>query len=1084
MKRFLSLWVWVFACTIAFSQNDQRIAKSKTSLTDIQQVVMPLQDNAALLEEEMQRRGPGVPSRFAVNLETDISPNTHGQWERLANGQALWRLRILSKNAKSLNLGFTKYNMPRDGSLIIYSPDQERVMGPFTPSDNEEHEQLWTPILEGDELVIEVKVPLASKDQLELELKYVNHDFEGFSQIASGSCNLDVVCGGADGWDIVDKYRDIIQSVAVYSLNGGQQCTGFLINNTRQDCTPYFMTANHCGVNNNNAPSLVAFWNFENSTCRQPNSPESGGNGDGTLNDFNSGSTFRAAWSPSDFTLVELDDPISETANGFFAGWSAEFIMPQDTIIAIHHPNLDEKRISFEFDPAQPGNGLNSNIVDISNATHVIVPDWDIGTTEPGSSGSPLFNSKRQVVGQLHGGGAACGNDDYDTYGWFQSSWEGGGTPTTRLKDWLDPDDLGMTEIDGRYAVLCNFFVAVTPTSQGLCAPADATFSIEVSENFQNDVDLTINNLPNGLSATIEDNPVAPGATTTLTISNTGAIAGGSYTFELAGADGMNANSSTITLNIVDGIPSPPTLNIPADQESGVVTIPIFNWDTQNNSTYTIEVATDPDFNNIIESMNGINDNEIQISSALATMQLYYWRVKGNNICGDGDWSATYSFTTADILCSAIASTDIPVTIPQNGSPVVSSTINIQTTGKIDDVNVNNIDISHTWISDIRIELTSPEGTTIELMNNVFGGDCEEDNAAISFDDQSINPYAMLDGMCNASNPALEGTFQPSAPLTTFADEEAMGVWTLTIFDDANFDGGSLNDWELEICTTIPNDNSVTPSEDEIMTCMGVAYNFTISLGTGFESTNIDLSTDNLPMGAMATFDPNPAMPGDQVNVTLSAATEVGIFNVDIIADDGVDIGQSQIQWTVDGPAAPTNLISPTDGELDVSIEPTLTWEAVPEAINYKFEIATDSDFNNIISESTQTQTSISLPPILNGLTLHYWRITSFNNCGGTTIAPFNFTTEDANAVVEIDGLQLEILPNPTNGILQINSSTPLNKNIKVKVFSVNGIRLLDVEMEKGFSQTIVDLTDYPSGIYLLQLATESTLRTERIVVE
>ena len=176
-------------------------------------------------------------------------------------------------------------------------------------------------------------------------------------------------------------------------------------------------------------------------------------------------------------------------------------------------------------------------------------------------------------------------------------------------------------------------------------------------------------------------------------------------------------------------------------------------------------------------------------------------------------------------------------------------------------------------------------------------------------------------------------------------------------------------------------------------------------------------------------------------------------------------------------------MISPTDGELNVSIEPTLSWEAVADAINYKFEIATDSDFNNVISESTVTQTSITLPP-LDGLTLHYWRITSFNNCGGTTIAPFNFTTEDATAVVEIDGFQLEILPNPTSGILQINSSTPLNENISIKVFSINGIQLLEAKMERGFLQKIVDLTSYPSGVYFLQLITEHAVKTERIVVE
>ena len=1181
MKRILSSLVLALACTIAFSQNDQRIAKSKTPLSDIQQVVMPLQDNAALLEAEMQRREPGIAPQFAVNLETDISPNTHGQWERLTNGQALWRLRIFSKDAKSLNLGFTKYNMPRGGSLIIYSPGQERVMGPFTPADNEEHEQLWTPVLEDEELVIEVKIPVESKDELELELKYVNHDFAGFSEMASGSCNLDVICGAADGWEIVDKYRDIIQSVAVYSVGGSLSCTGFLVNNARQDCTPYFMTANHCGVGSNNASSLVAYWNFENSTCRQPNSPASGGNGNGQLNDSNSGSIWRASWAPSDFTLVEFDDPVSETANGFFAGWSAEFVMPQDTIISIHHPNLEEKRISFEFDPAQPGNGLNGNIVSISNADHVIIPDWDIGTTEPGSSGSPLFNNQRKVVGQLHGGNAACGNDAYDTYGWFNSSWEGGGTPNTRLKDWLDPDDSGITEMDGRAVMQCNFFVDASPASQEICAATDVLYTINVSDNFQNDVDLTINNLPMGLVATFGANPVAPGGTTDLTITNTGSLSAGVFSFSVSGTDGVESNNTDLTLFVVAGLPPVPDLNSPVDQEVGVVTFPTFSWSSVANTSYTIEIATDADFTTIIETANGITGSQYQVSSSLSITQEYFWRVKGENLCGENDWSAVHSFTTAAILCALTPSTDLPVVIPQNGMPIVSSTLEIQNGGTISDVNVHNIEIAHTWVSDLRIELTSPEGTTIQLMNNVFGGECQGDNLAISFDDQAANSYAMLDAMCNITDPALEGTFQPSAALSNFAGEESAGPWTLRVFDDVNQDGGSITNWELELCTAIPNDQSVTPSEDEITTCIDASSSFSITLGNGFaDSIGISLSANNLPMGAIATFDPNPAMPSSQVMVTLSGATEIGDFDIDIIADDGMLTGQGQVQWKVngpslgvpqlnfttcnvstilvpinvgecagangidltisglpmnatavfssnpvfsnenpsvditlnivapgnypitingddgvnnvsasfnlivEGPASTTNLLVPSDGEIDVDIEPTLTWDAAPDAIDYKFEIATDVDFNNIVFETTQPQTAIALPSMLDYLTLYYWRITSFNDCGGSTTAPFSFTTEMANAVVEIDGFQLEILPNPTSGILQINSSVPLIENIDIKVFSINGIELLEAKIGKGFSQTIVDLTGYPSGIYLLQLATGNEIKTEQIVLE
>lgn len=1273
MKRILTILVLVLTCTFVYSQKDQRIAKSKTPLSTVPVVQMPIQDNAALLEAEMERRGPGTAPKFAVNLETNITPQTHGQWDRLSNGRSLWRLKIESKHAKSLNLGFTKYYMPRGGTLILYTPDQSTVMGPFTPSDNEEHEQLWTPILDGEALVIEVVVPEGTEEQLGLELKYVNHDFVGFSEMASGSCNLDVICGELDGWAIVEQYRDIIQSVAAISTGGSAFCTGFLINNARQDCTPYFMTANHCGIGSNAAASLVTYWNFESNTCRQPNSPASGGNGGGSLADFNTGSILRASWAPSDFTLVELDDPVSETANGFFAGWTTSDTAPTDTVICVHHPSGDEKRISFEFDATLVSDYLGTT--PMANGDHITVLDWDIGTTEGGSSGSPLFNRFKQVVGQLHGGFAACGNDDLDSYGWFTSSWEGGGTPTTRLRDWLDPDNTGITELDGRSVVQCNFFVDATPSSVELCAPDPAQFTIMVSANFMTDVDLTVAGLPIGLNATFETNPVAPGESTILTISNTNAIGTGSYGITVNGTDGTDMTSTDLTLNISDALPAAPGLMLPADMEMDVATAPTFAWEDLTNSTFAFEIATDAGFTDIIESAMDLNTNEFQLNDLLDVTQTYFWRVRGTNICGEGDWSTARSFTTGAIACAFLGAMDLPINISPNGTPQVSSTIEIPTGGAISDINVNNINITHSWVSDLRIELTSPDGMTIELMNNVGGGDCDANDIAIGFDDDAANTYAMLDGMCNQTPPALSGVFQPSIALSAFQGMDAAGPWTLTVFDDANQDGGAITNWELEICSIIPNDRSISLSSEEIISCTEATTTFNITLGAGFDDANgINLTANNLPAGAMATFDPNPATPGAQVTVTMSGATESGIFDIEIVGDDGIETGSANIQWTVngtpdipigmnpaqgaidvplntsiswmdvvgdgyefilasdpdftenvvmgngaassfqlnglapcttyywqvvasnecglsdaaetysftteddltfattqstflscnlgtilipvsvgpcfeanglnlsvtgvpmgadatflanpvfsgdlaelelmlnsvvpgvypitisgtdgvndvsttfnlqvEGPAALANLFEPTNGETEVDIEPVLVWDAVVGANNYLFELATDDGFTDIVYQVTQTQTTVTLPNMLEHLTTYYWRVTSFNDCGGTTTAPFSFLTEEANAVVEVAGFNLEILPNPTDGRLVINSISPLNESLRASVFSINGIHLMDRTMDQGTAQVVLDLTAYPAGVYLLKMTIGATSITERIILK
>ena len=105
--------------------------------------------------------------------------------------------------------------------------------------------------------------------------------------------------------------------------------------------------------------------------------------------------------------------------------------------MAIHQPNVDAKRWSIDYDASEIY-GYNT-----PGTTHLRIVDWDLGTTEPGSSGSPMFDcTTHRVVGQLHGGYAACGNDLEDWYGRIAVSWDAG------LSDVLDPDGTGTVFVD------------------------------------------------------------------------------------------------------------------------------------------------------------------------------------------------------------------------------------------------------------------------------------------------------------------------------------------------------------------------------------------------------------------------------------------------------------------------------------------------------------------------------------------------------------------------------------------------------------------------------------------------------------
>ena len=405
------------------------------ALNQIPKVELAAIDVNSVLAEDVTREQQGLAPRFAIPHPVQMTPATDGMWETLADGSRHWQLRITAAGAVSINLGFGHYHMPEGGELVMRATDGSLRIRPFTAADNADHGQLWTPPLASNDIIIEVTLPdEAAEAGLDLELSSINYGYRDFGSIAaaggvvprSGSCNVDVVCPQGDPW------RNEIPAIAVYSTGGSLFCTGCLINDTAGDETPYFLTANHCGIGAGNAASLVVFWNFETSTC--------GGTPNGTLNQFQTGSTFRAGYSPSDFTLVELSQQPNPAWNITYAGWDATGI-DATSAVGIHHPNTDEKRISFENQPTTTTSYLSNPSP--GDGTHVRITDWDLGTTEPGSSGSPLFNQDHHIIGQLHGGSAACGNNLSDWYGKFARSWTGGGSASSRLRDWLDPGNTG-----------------------------------------------------------------------------------------------------------------------------------------------------------------------------------------------------------------------------------------------------------------------------------------------------------------------------------------------------------------------------------------------------------------------------------------------------------------------------------------------------------------------------------------------------------------------------------------------------------------------------------------------------------------
>lgn len=385
--------------------------------------------------------GPGEPFVFALPFAVDVALAENGFWETTPDGQtAVWRLRVSSPSAVSLNFAFMRYRMPPGGRLRIFTADGEEMIGPFTDADNEEHGELWTPILRGDDAVIEVAVPVSRRDELELELGSVNRGFRDLGEVTSeshASCNIDVACSQAD------PYRDEVRSVGLMLFDGNGACTGVLLNNTAQDSKPYFLTARHCGFDASpeaTARSVVVYWNYERPAC---------GSGGRQRNQSQSGAYFRAGIAATDTALLELDDELAADRKLFLAGWdrSGSSIT---SAVTIHHPQHHYKSITSYSAPPIPTGYF---VTDENPNGGLLHAPWSSGGgfIESVSSGGPMFDQNGRVVGQQ----LAVRRSPYSCdaglawSGRFAKAWNDGTGPGSRLRDWLDPGGSHGDTLDG-----------------------------------------------------------------------------------------------------------------------------------------------------------------------------------------------------------------------------------------------------------------------------------------------------------------------------------------------------------------------------------------------------------------------------------------------------------------------------------------------------------------------------------------------------------------------------------------------------------------------------------------------------------
>ncbi len=449
-KIFLSLLLIGAWITYAQVTNEGHPKSWDLALrNDITAIEMPEFDvNAMMAEDEIRDKDKSNYWRFGKKFPVNIGFED-GIWEELDNGDRIWRVKIHSDGALTLNVIFDRFYLPGSATVYLYNDDHSDLLGAYTSSQNQPEKVLGTWLVKGDTLWIEYYEPQSVRGQGELHIGSVTHAYRnadtfyatrGFGD--SGDCNHDVNCPIGDDFA---AYRDHLEkSVGIIMISGQGFCSGALINNTANDGTPYFLTANHC-TEDTGSPGSWAFrfgWISPINICG-----EVGNSAYGPTNMTLSGATLRAKNAASDFCLLELNANVPEDWDRVLAGWDRSD-NNVDFVVGIHHPSGDVMKISR--DDTGP-------IKYTTSGTDVwIITDtgggWELGVTEPGSSGSPLFDPQGKIIGQLYAGQAACAgtndNGQYDIYGRFATSWDTGSTNNQKLRPWLDPEGTNPVTID------------------------------------------------------------------------------------------------------------------------------------------------------------------------------------------------------------------------------------------------------------------------------------------------------------------------------------------------------------------------------------------------------------------------------------------------------------------------------------------------------------------------------------------------------------------------------------------------------------------------------------------------------------
>ncbi len=414
-------------------------------------ISLPSVDVDALMEEDSLSYEEGLPYRFGYGFDVSYTL-ADGNWTNVEGGR-LWTLSFQSDGAVSLNFIFDHLYLPIGAEIYVCNGQETTLYGPVDYTQNihytepfegavlneDREEQLFlTNVIPGDKVTIFLFLNDMVSETPDINIVKVVHGYRDINVVPRGfgdssPSNKDINC--YPDWS---AESDAVAKVIL--RDGVSTCSGALVTTTDYSYKGYFLTSVHALDTYRNLSLsagekfAVSCWQFifqyKMTTCD--------GSTATTSVSYN-GASFRAAWFGSDFALVEINSlSISNDTRLSWLGWDRSGVPPSSGT-SIHHPSGDVMKISFDTDPLS----LNVNAWDYNAPYTAWVAEYDIGVLEYGSSGAPLFDQNKRVVGIVSGTTISPNPPVTVYHGCFNLGWEGGRTSSTQLKYWLDPGNTG-----------------------------------------------------------------------------------------------------------------------------------------------------------------------------------------------------------------------------------------------------------------------------------------------------------------------------------------------------------------------------------------------------------------------------------------------------------------------------------------------------------------------------------------------------------------------------------------------------------------------------------------------------------------